>query len=432
MRKSHLHLIHGLYIPLSFVFFAFVGCASETVRFQGKKLDYQDMCKSGRITVWGESPIFSSISGARVKAKQDACRRAVEKCIGDEVASITGVSTGRSLLSEIYSKARGICSRDSLVSEKTYKVDTVKILRSFYRFTVSGSDIRGKIDLMQNLVGNPKIMVLIREEYSLPPKKVKGFFASDGIASSSLKKYLIGKGYQIISAARIKNLLANETYLSSTKPQNIDTRLRDTASKAGVDVLVIGRVESYPQNIPQLKGTGLKSFRADGTISIISLWGAGRVIGQYSKNVAGAHTTPYTAARAAVNVFANGRDSRVIGGMASYTAETLSDEWANLTRNNLIRMQVKGLSSTKAAGIFRDDLEVGTDIKNINVISFTRGIAVWEATYPGRSFALADTLNFYKSNPKIFRVLKRRGCSPLRVNSLRRGSIRLSFPRSCK
>ena len=390
----------------------------------------EEECKSGKITVWGEAPIFTSISAARNKAKQDACRRAIEKCIGEEAASATGVADGQSILNEIYTKARGICKNDQLIKEKKYDLDTVKMLRTFYRFKVKQSDLRDKINLTQKLIGNPKVMVLIREEYNLPKKKVVGFYSRHSLSAKVLRRFLISKGYRIIDPAKVKKYLKNQKHLAAS-PDKINRRLKDAAMKAGADVLVVGRVEAFPQNLSSLRGTGLKSFRASGSITLLSLWGSGKVLGEYTDSQPGIQVTPYSAARSAIDTFSRGKDRSKIGGMLVYVDECLKEEWAEATRNNHIEMTVWGLSPA-AAGIFRDNLEESTAVKDVDEIERSPKRVKWELTYPGRSFSLAATLNFYRNNPKVFSVLKRPRCGPIQVVFVRRGEIRLKFKKPCK
>ncbi len=387
-------------------------------------------CQSGKITVWGEAPILTSVSTARAKAKQEACRRAIEKCIGEEVASSTGVSDGQSILNEIFTKARGICKNDRLLKEENYKLDTVKMLRSFYRFQVKQSELRDKINLMQKLIGNPKIMVLIREEYNLPRKKVENLYSRNSLSGKLLRSSLISKGYKIIDPKKIKKFIKNENHLTTNPEENIHKRVKDAAMKAGADVLIVGKIEAFPQDLSTLRGTNIKSFRATGSISLISLWGSGRILGEYTDSQPGAQVTSYGAARAAIDVFARGRDRREVGGMVAYVDTRLKEEWAEATRNNIIEMTILGLSPY-SAGIFRDNLEEGTAIKNIDEIESSHKKIKWELTYPGRSFALADTLNFYKDNPKIFSVLQRPRCGPIQILFVRRGEIRLKFENNC-
>ena len=401
-------------------------------RGQGElNAESSEMCQSGQITVWGEAPVFTSLSAARMKAKEDACRRAVEKCIGEEIASATGVSEGQSILNEIYTQARGICKNDHLIEEKEYKLDTIKMLKAFYRFKVGRALVREKINLMQKLVGNPKLMVLIREEYSLPQKKVEGFSSRNGLAAKILRESLRSKGYSLIDPVKISAYLKNEKRLASDK-KNIGEKLKDAAMQAGADVLIVGRVEASKQKLSSLEGTNLKSFRATGSISLLSLWGSGSLIGEYSESQPGAQVSAYEAARSAIRTLARGKKRRITGGMVAYVDRRLKAEWTRATRNNKIEMKVEAISPA-AAGILRDNLQERTAVKNIDEVESTSKQVRWELTYPGRAFALADTITFYKDNPKIFTILRRSQCKgPIQLSRVRRGEIHLKFETYCQ
>ena len=390
-----------------------------------------DMCQSGKITVWGEAPIFSSESAARNKAKEDACRRAIEKCIGQEVAAATGVSDGQSILNEIFSKTRGICKNDRLVKEEKYDIDTIKMLKAFYRFTVKPAELTDKINLMQKLVGNPKLMVLIREVYKLPQKKVEGFHSRNGLTAKLLRAFLVKQGYSVIDAAKIRPYLKNESQVAGT-PQNVNVKIKDAAVRAGADVLIIGTVEAEQQQLASLEGTGLKSFRAVGNVTLVSLWGSGRILGEYSDSKPGTQVSPQVAARVAIRTMVNGRKkSKKIAGMLAYVDKRLKAEWAAATRNNKIEIHITGLDP-QVAGIFRDNLLESTAVKNIDEIESSAQAIRWELTYPGRSFALADTISFYRENPKIFPILKRSTCGPIQVKRIQRGAIHLHFTKPCR
>jgi hypothetical protein len=380
-------------------------------------------CRKGQIATTGEAPIFASIAAARDKAKEDACRQAVEKCIGEEVASETGVADGQSIANEVFTKARGICKNDQVLDEEQYMLDTTKMLRISVRFEVKQVDIRDTIDTMKELAGNPKLMVLIREEYNLPPKRVEGFTSSNAKAASVLRDFFVSKGYTVLDPGTLTRGL-NEADLAAN-PDSIPDALKDRAAQAGADVLIIGRIEVVPQDVSALRGSDFKSYRAEGNIKMLALWGYGQVLGEFSESQPGAHVNALSAARAAVENFTRGRDERKPAGLANFAFKRLEDEWGTITRNNKIKVSIAGIDE-KEAGVFRDNLIEATAVKRINPISFDTSGAVWDVTYPGRSFALADTLGFYGDNPQMFSAL-RFNCKSIKVDRVSRGEIQLRF-----
>jgi hypothetical protein len=387
---------------------------------------HADDCRSGGITVWGEAPVFTSVATSRDKAKEDACRTAIQKCIGEQVAAISGVSDGQAITNEIFTDAKGICKNDQIIEEKDYMLDTQKMLKVFVRFTVTKEAISERIDTMQKMVGNPKVIVLVREEYNIAGsgKKIEGFTSRSGVLSAALREFLISKGYTVIDPEAAGK--SNEAAIAAN-PDTVPEDLKERAVKAGADVLIIGSIESNPQTIgvEAFKRSGLKSYKATGNISILSLWGAGAVLGEYSQLGNGAQTTDLAAARASVERYAIGSDRKKPEGLAKFVHKKLSDEWGRQTRNNLIQLKISGLDR-KGAGTFRDDLIERTAVKTVNEISTTENSAEWEVTYPGKSFALADTLGFYGEDPRMFFVLRDTG-KKLRVKEVKRGSIILSF-----
>jgi len=403
----------------------FCGGGGGATKSHGNTVTYQD-CRSGQITVWGEAPVFTSVSAARDKAKKDACRTAVQKCIGEQVAAISGVADGQSVTSEIFTNAQGLCRNDQIIEENEYMLDTVKMKRVYVRFSIDTGALENQIDTMQKMVGNPKVIVLIREVYNLPGsgKRIEGFSSRNGMVSSSVRDYLRTKGYSIIDSNAAGRV--NEADVAEN-PENIPNDLKDRAMKAGADVLIVGTVEANAQTIENaaFKGSGLKSFKATGNVSILSLWGRGGVLGDYNDYENGAQTTDLAAARAALKRYAVGADPKKGKGLAQFIHGRLSDEWASQTRNNVILMNVSGLNPDQV-GTFRDDLVERTAVKNVNEIESRSGHAVWEVVYPGRSFALAETLGFYGEDPRMFVVVKMTG-KKLKVSAVKRGEISVQF-----
>ena len=159
-------------------------------------------------------------------------------------------------------------------------------------------------------------------------------------------------------------------------------------------------------------------------MAIVTLWGRGEVLGEFSKVENGAQTTDLAAARAAMERFAVGAEpERRLTGLAQFTHSRLQSRWGSITRNNVILMKIQGLSFDEA-GIFRDDLQIKTAVKGVNEVRSSQSETVWEVTYPGRVFALRDTLAFYSANPKIFQIVAKK---KLIVTEAKRGEISIRF-----
>ncbi len=88
-------------------------------------------------------------------------------------------------------------------------------------------------------------------------------------------------------------------------------------------------------------------------------------------------------------------------------------------------MKISGLNRDQI-GWFRDDLKERTAVRNVDELNFSGDQAEFEVTYPGREFALADTLAFHANNPRIFPVVARSG-KTIHVDLVRRGEIHVSF-----
>ena len=396
-------------------------------------------CQSGQITVWGEAPIFTSVETSRQKAKENACRKAVEKCIGEEVAKQSGVSDGQSIANETFSQSKGICKNDSIVSENKYKIDTIEMLKVTVRFTVSEVDVRNAIDVTKKLAGNPKVMVLIREEHNIKGagKTVYGFTDPKGKASAGLRQVLNAKGYTIVPADRIvdqtigrsEEALAQDPMGEAAK-ETFNT-LKDRVAKAGVDVVIIGEIETEHQDMAVMNKytKDFKSYNSKGNVRVITMWGKGEELLNYSAPERAADVTHAAASQAAAFKYAVGAQPE--DKASKYTAnpkklaravtEVLQNKWAEVTRSNKILMKVSKMDP-KTAGLFIDDLKERTGVKEIVQQSTSGENHEWEVTYPGRSFALADTLVYYGDNPTKFNVVAKT-CRKITVTEVKRGEI---------
>ncbi|MCS7204285.1 MAG: hypothetical protein NZ853_01150 [Leptospiraceae bacterium] len=419
------HKLFWVFLGLLLIYFH---CKPAEKRKEAETIgDFYSECLRGEITVYGEAPIFTSVSAAKNKAKEDACRKAIEKCIGSQVATYTQVSDAQSIANEIYSKAQGVCKNDRVIEEQEYMLDTVRMIKLFVKFQVEKAEIQNQINLMQKLVGNPKIMVLIREEYIIPgnAKKVYDFASRDGVGASQIRNVLIAKGYDVLDPTSILPHIRSSEIVADD-PSKLSENAKDVALKAGADVLIIGNIETKPQASPAPQ---FKSYQATGTINILSLWGQGEIIGTYSgQAIGGIGVTDLQAAQESVKRYAVGADpnpEKKLGGFAKFAHEKLQSKWSEITRNNKIIMKISGLDPAKA-GIFRDDLVERTAVKNVNEISSSQNEIIWEVIYPGREFALRDTLAFYGDDPRMFVVVKETG-KKIQILDVKKGEIRLRF-----
>ncbi len=421
-----------LLAALSISLFVYCSSGSSKKDSDDDKTVFGD-CLDGKITVRGEAPIYTSMDAAEGKAKEDACRTAVEKCIGTQIASSSGVGDGQSIGNEIFTKANGMCRNGKILERNEYPFDTFKMLRLTIRYEVSESELKSQIDQMQKLAGNPKVMILIREEYNIAGqgKRVESFTSRNAIAAAALRDYLVRKDYTVIDASSISLGGMNEE-VAAENPSQFPEDVKERAAKAGADVLIIGSLESNPQASIDLSDETMKlkmkSYKATGNVTLMTLWGKGKVLGEFNTPMGGAQTTDLSAAQQSMKRYAVGSAPDPIkspGGIAKEINRRLSDQWSELTKNNVIQISISGLNQ-KSAGMFRDDLKGKTSVRDVNPLSESDGSQEWEVTYPGRSFALADTISWNRDNPKIFQVIKESGKKPT-VLSVTRGEIKIRF-----
>ncbi len=407
-----------LLIPVLFVLATLGGCASDN-KAGGTPSGgtSTDSCKNGDITVTGEAPIFTSVDAANEKARESACRRAVEICIGTEVASRSEVGDGQALSNDVYAKAKGLCKNGNAVKYEDYTLDTIKMRRVYMRYQVSAEALESEIRLVQQMVGNPRIMIYLQES-SAPD--AKGCVDRGDSATPMLTDFFKRKGYSMIPEQKGVKVSLDNSGESLLQDPSLKSTMEKAASK-GADVLILGKIRLESWKSPM---ANVVSCRATGEVSAIALWGRGSVLAEYTQSVSGAHFSASTAARAAIERFTIGSSTQE-GGLALFLHDRFSNEWANLTRSNEIVLHVKGLTP-EMAGVFRDDLTERTSVRRINEVSSNVHETVWEVIYPGRSFALADIITFYGSNPSMFTVVGKSG-KKIQVDTVRRGEIYLTF-----
>ncbi|HNJ05835.1 MAG TPA: hypothetical protein PLB73_16360, partial [Leptospiraceae bacterium] len=359
---------------------------------------------------------------------------AIRKCIGEQVAARSGVADGQSIASEIFTQAQGLCRDGEIMSQDdTQKIDNVAILKLQMRYTVEAQALNKQIDTMQQLAGNPKIMVLIREEITLAGqgKQIHGFTDNASVSASALRGYLESKHYSLIPPSNAGSGLNEEAIAEN--PAAVSEDLKSRAAKAGADVLIIGQVETVPQtgSFRDLQGTGLKSYQTTGTLIVLSLWGNGKILGEFPNTPAGgAQTSELGAAQASARRFAVGAYDTMhnppnlqIGGAAKWVNQLLAQEWARVTRANELVLHIKGLDS-RGVALFQTDLE-GAGATKTDPQNITENTATIEVVYPGRSFALAETLSFYAQSPRfaVVRQLNKK----IVIEKVDRGVIDLRF-----
>lgn len=400
-------------------------------------------CLRGEIAIEGEAPIYTDKNTALNKAREDACRKAIETCIGVQVAGETQTMEGESIANEIFTRSSAICRDYQLLDQTTYRFEDVNMIKATYRFRVSRVEMNDRIDTALKLVGNPKVMILIREVHNLRgARRVFDFADRGSVTGITLRDFLVEKGYTIIDPQRagggslapgVVNALESAVSGETDDIPGLSS-FKDRAAQAGADVLVIGQVETNPQNIsvidPDAASVGIKSYQATGGVTVLALWGKGKVLGQFYERqpVGGAHTTDLGAARESIKRFTIGAARNPMqnpGRLVVQLHERLTRTWGRLTRNNEIVMKVRGLNRDQM-GWFRDDLLERTAVRNIVETSFAGDSGEFEVTYPGRAFALSDTLAFYSDNPRVFPVVARSG-KKIYVDLVRRGEIHVSF-----
>lgn len=245
--------------------------------------------ESATVTVEGMAPISGgNTMTAREAALRDAMRKAVETGLGTLVESRTIVNNFALVNDQIYSRASGFVSSYEVLSEQK-QVDTyVMTVKAVVNTQQLGNDARA-LGLLQELVGKPKMMIMVDEywwESGLPKESQEA--VDDPASAARIAERFLAKGFSLVDAETVKKLRASEMMTMDDLMNNGDAIVRlaqQAAAEYGAEVLILGTCKAEPVSVVGGKYTASATFSA----KIVDA-STGALMGtkQYSQNGVGA------------------------------------------------------------------------------------------------------------------------------------------------
>ncbi len=160
------------------------------------------------VTVTGRAEVAgNNTMGARQQALNAAFRMAVESGVGVLVESSTLVKNAMLISDQIYSKAQGYVHNYDVVQEGAEGSSYVVKITAQVSMADLTTDLKS-IGVLQDIMGNPKIMSVIEElVYDKPETAILN---EDPAASNAVEGKLLASSFELVDAEQVKKIRAEE------------------------------------------------------------------------------------------------------------------------------------------------------------------------------------------------------------------------------
>ncbi|MFA7332120.1 MAG: flagellar assembly protein T N-terminal domain-containing protein [Candidatus Delongbacteria bacterium] len=222
--------------------------------------------ESATVTVEGLAQIIDGNTlSAREAALRDAMRKAVETALGTLMESRTMVENFELKKDEIYSRASGFVSTYEVLEEKK-QIDMYWMkVRAVVNQQKLGDDARA-LGLLQELVGKPKMMIMVDEYWwdgSLAKDQQEA--VDDPASAARIAERFLGRGFALVDAETVKKLRSSEMQTMDDLMNNGEAIIRlaqQAAAEYGAEVLILGTCKAEPANLVGGKYTATATFTA--------------------------------------------------------------------------------------------------------------------------------------------------------------------------
>jgi len=202
---------------------------------------------------------------AREGALRDALRKAVETGLGSLLESRTMVENFELKKDEIFSKAAGyVTTYEVLEEKKQFDLYTMKV-RAVVNQQRLGDDARA-LGLLQELVGKPKMMIMVDEYWwdsSLPKEAQEA--VDDPASAARIAERFLGRGFSLVDAETVRSLRQSEMLTMDDLMNNGEaiTRIaQQAAADYGAEILILGTCKAEPASLVGGKYTATATFSA--------------------------------------------------------------------------------------------------------------------------------------------------------------------------
>jgi hypothetical protein len=220
--------------------------------------------ESQSVTVTGMAQVSGDNAlSARQAALSDAMRKAVETGLGTMIESRTLVENFALVNDQVYSRAKGFVSSYEVLSEKEEHGTYIIAIKAEVNKSKLGNDLRA-IGLLQDVLGKPKMMVMVDEFWWDPGVAMESQSAVDDPASASkIAEIFLTKGFSLVDPQMVKKLRGQELMMMNDLMNN-ESAVAEIAKKAaqeyGAEVLVLGICKVEPISDAGGKYTASASF----------------------------------------------------------------------------------------------------------------------------------------------------------------------------
>lgn len=203
------------------------------------------------VSVTGRAPISGgNTMGARQQALNNAFRMAVESGVGVLVESTTLVQNAMLISDRIYSKAQGYVRNYDITKEGAEHENYVVVISAEVSMADLTDDLRS-IGVLQDIMGNPKIMSLI-EEVVVDPGAT-AVLHEDASSSIAVEEKLTASSFDLVDREQVKKVRMEEIgrmgdhYMDSLieNPAGI-LRIARKAVENGAQYLLMGTCRIEP------------------------------------------------------------------------------------------------------------------------------------------------------------------------------------------
>lgn len=351
----------------------------------------------------GEAAI---VNGDKIKAKEDARKRALREAVaqvaGTMISSDTLASNSQLISDRIYANSAGYVRKYEVLSAK----EEANVMTVTVRAEVGTAELDKDLQAVRALInrfGNPRLVIITQEQTIAPD----GTTTSSGVMASVLTEGFKKDGWTIIDPHFAAGKLRLTSGVSVGAPE-----AKEIGTLTKADYILYGNVNYRQQPPPQMfvdatgksdmfLVTGEYEFTAFATDTGAQL---GKIAGKLSgdlKDVTKAKISPTLSYERTAFDMSKAEATNVVAQMRSKAIEYLRDAEQNGGR---VVMTVTGLPDFSSVSGFKRFLEAQSGVRNVERGEFSSGKAQFTVQYAGQPADLAERLESAKFNQKKLSV----------------------------
>lgn len=255
------------------------------------------ICSAKIITTFGYGTIVEDdLPKARDEALRDAFKNAIEQGLGVQIQAQTEVERFQLVKQIVLTESKGYI--------KSYKILSEDPTNSMgYAVQIEAEVVEGKISdqnalkLLIELMGNPRVMVLIEEEHDKTP-------AGSSPIGELLTTKLTNVGYQTVDPTQVEQIRQRDILKEALAGQTKNISV--AAGRLGTEVLIVGKATAWVTGSVEAGGFPIVTARAKTHIDVIVAETGQIVYSLDSKEMKGSAGQRVAAMRKAIDATASG------------------------------------------------------------------------------------------------------------------------------